>query len=368
MSSETIREYKCPCCGAALSFGAAEQKMKCAYCDSEISLDTYAELAAAAAENPSIGSKYDWDSYVPRDYSAVEAEGLASYICPSCGAEVTGDETMAATVCPYCGNATIVKKQFEGTLRPDFIIPFKIDKQTAMARFEEAAKKAPFLPNLFKDKKKIEEMAGVYVPFWTFDCDCNANMSFKATRTSSWSDSRYIYTKTDTFRVLRQGSVGFEKLPVDGSQKADDAYMEALAPYDFSEAVDFHTAYLSGFLADKYDVSAEESRPRANELVKRSTERAFASTVSGYATVVPENSEVSFSDGRVRYSLLPVWMLNIQYEGQNYRYAINGQTGKTVGAYPIDKKKETLYRLKTFGISFAVCVGILLIAAAIGLL
>ena len=365
---QQIQGYKCPSCGAPIQFDASAQTLTCEYCGTELSVESLQALNEAEKENPPIGSKYDWDHYTPRDYSAVDAEGLASYVCPSCGAEVTGDETMGATVCPYCGNATIVKKQFEGTLKPDYVIPFKVDKKTAMAKFEEAAKKAPFLPDEFKDKKKIEEMAGIYVPFWTFDCDCNANVTYKATRVSTWMDSRFTYTKTDTYRLMRKGSVSFTNLPVDGSKKADDTYMEAIAPFDFSEAMDFNTAYLSGFLADKYDVDAESSKPRANELVKRTTESAFATTTSGYASVLPENSEVSFSNGKVRYALLPVWMLNIKYEDKMYHYAINGQTGKTVGEFPIGKKKQSAYRWKTFGITFGICAAVTALLWFLGIL
>lgn len=65
--------------------------------------------------------------------------------------------------------------------------------------------------------------------------------------------------------------------------------MESIEPYNFADAVDFQTAYLSGYLADKYDVTVEQSVERANARVKKSTEQAFAATVQGYATVTPES-------------------------------------------------------------------------------
>jgi len=224
-------------------------------------------------------SKYDWEHYEPRNYEDTNEINLANYSCPSCGAEITGDNTLGSTVCPYCGQATIVKSQFEGTLRPDYIIPFKIDKKAAMKAFEENFKKAPFLPDEFKNKKKIEEMAGVYVPFWMFDCDCDAAISYNAERVTSWSDSDYTYTKTDFYKLFRAGSVGFANIPVDGSKKADDAYMEAVEPFNYEDAVNFDSAYLSGYLADKYDVSVEDSIERANERVKNSTIEAFEDTI-----------------------------------------------------------------------------------------
>jgi len=349
---ETVQEYKCLCCGAPLVFDGESRSLHCESCDSDFSVETMEQINDAE-NNASKESEYDWGRYEPRSFTEEEAVNLSSYSCPSCGAEITGDDTMGSTVCPYCGNSTIIKEQFAGNLMPDYIIPFKLDKKRAMERFEEACGKAPFLPDEFKDRKRIEEMAGVYVPFWMFDCDCNAAINYSGKKYHYWSDSNYNYTKTDYYKLVRVGSVGFENIPVDGSKKADDDYMESIEPYDYSEAVEFNAAYLSGFLADKYDVSVEDSIERANRRVKNSTEEIFRETTTQFSEVMSESSSVNFSKGKIRYALLPVWMLNLKYEGINYKYAINGQTGKVVGVYPVCKKKKWLCFLKTFIISLA---------------
>ena len=347
---ETINSYKCPCCGAPLVFGGNE--LRCESCDNTFPVETMQQMTEGMAEAGG-ESKYDWENYQPRSYEDTSEINLANYNCPSCGAQITGDDTLGSTVCPYCGQSTIVKGQFEGTLRPDYIIPFKVDKKAAMTAFEADFKNAPFLPDEFKSKKKIEEMAGVYVPFWMFDCDCDAYITYNAERVTRWSDSNYNYTKTDYFKLFRAGSVGFANIPVDGSKKADDAYMEAVEPYNYEDAVDFNGAYLSGYLADKYDVSAEESIERANERVKNSTIAAFNDTTGMFQAVIPEQSRVSFSNGKIRYSLLPVWMLNIKYLDKMYQFAINGQTGKVVGNYPVDEGKKKKFFWKVAGICYA---------------
>ena len=347
---ETINSYKCPCCGAPLVFGGNE--LRCDSCDNTFPVETMQQMSEGMAEAGG-ESKYDWENYQPRSYEDTSEINLANYNCPSCGAQITGDDTLGSTVCPYCGQSTIVKGQFEGTLRPDYIIPFKVDKKAAMTAFEADFKNAPFLPDEFKSKKKIEEMAGVYVPFWMFDCDCDAYITYNAERVTRWSDSNYNYTKTDYFKLFRAGSVGFANIPVDGSKKADDAYMEAVEPYNYEDAVDFNGAYLSGYLADKYDVSAEESIERANERVKNSTIAAFNDTTGMFQAVIPEQSRVSFSNGKIRYSLLPVWMLNIKYLDKMYQFAINGQTGKVVGNYPVDEGKKKKFFWKVAGICYA---------------
>ena len=113
--------------------------------------------------------------------------------------------------------------------------------------------------------------------------------------------------------------------------------MESIEPFDFSEAVDFQTAYLAGYLADKYDVTAEESIERANERIRRSTEQVFADTVEGlYATVVPEQVSIQLKNGKAKYALYPVWLLTTKWRGKQYLFAMNGQTGKFVGDLPAD--------------------------------
>ena len=135
----------------------------------------------------------------------------------------------------------------------------------------------------------------------------------------------------------RGGSIGFNHVPVDGSSKMADDLMESIEPFDFAEAVDFKTAYLAGYLADKYDVDAGQSVERANARIKRSTEDAFASTVQGYMTVTPESSTIRLHNGTAKYALYPVWILNTSWNGQKYTFAMNGQTGKFVGDLPVDK-------------------------------
>ena len=354
---DVVQNYKCPCCTAPLVFNAVTQNLTCESCDNTFPLETMQQMAESG-EASGGNSKFDWESYTPRSYEDTNEVKLSNYSCPSCGAEIQGDDTLGSTVCPYCGNSTIVKGQFEGTLKPDYIIPFKLNKKSAIEAFEGDCKNAPFLPDEFKNERKIEEMAGVYVPFWMFDCDCDAAVSYNAERITAWSDSNYNYTKTDYFKLFRSGTVGFANIPVDASKKAEDSYMEAVEPFNYEDAALFSGAYLSGYLADKYDVSAEESIERANERVKNSTVEAFNDTTNRYTAVIPENSRVSFSNGKIRYSLLPVWMLNIKYMDKMYKFAINGQTGKVVGEYPVDNSKKWKYFWKIAGIAYVAAAAI----------
>ncbi len=343
------QQYKCPCCGGEIEFDSSLQKMKCPYCDTEYEVETLTSYdEVLKSETP---DDMKWDSTAGKDWEGTEADGLNVYVCNSCGGEIIGDETLAATACPYCDNPVILMGQFKGDLKPDYVIPFKLDKKAAKEALKKHYSGKRLLPKVFKDENHIDEIKGVYVPFWLFDTDASANIRYKATRVRTWSDSNYNYTQTSFFSVKRAGTIGFDKVPVDGSTKMADDLMESIEPFDFSKAVDFQTAYLSGYLADKYDVNSEQSIERANQRIKKSTEDAFASTVTGYASVVPEASSVQFKNGSAKYALYPVWLLNTSWQGKKYTFAMNGQTGKMVGDLPLDK---AAYKRWLFGIMGAV--------------
>lgn len=330
-----LQEYKCPCCGGAIAFDSTVQKMKCPYCDTEFEVETLAaydsQLKDAKPED------MGWETGAGSKWQDGEADRLRSFVCRSCGGEITADENTAATACPFCGNPVVMMGQFSGALRPDYVIPFKLDKKAAKAALARHYSGKRLLPKVFKDENHIDKIMGIYVPFWLFDAEADADMRYRATRVRAWSDSQYDYTETSFFSIIRSGSIGFAHVPVDGSAKMADDLMESIEPFDFSEAVDFQTAYLAGYLADKYDVDSKQSIGRANARIKQSTEDAFASTVQGYTAVMPEASGIRLHGGRASYALYPVWLLNTTWDGKKYTFAMNGQTGKMVGDLPLDK-------------------------------
>lgn len=332
---EVLQQYKCPCCDGAIEFSSGAQKMKCPYCGTEFEMETI--LAYDQELQQQTDDNMSWDTAAGGEWTEGEAEGLRVYICQTCAGEIVADEHTGATSCPYCGNPVVMMGQFAGDLKPDYVIPFQLDKKAAMEALKRHTSGKRLLPKVFADENHIREIKGVYVPVWLFEAEANADLRWKATRTRSWSDSEYIYTETNHYSVIRAGTIRYESVPVDGSTKMEDRLMESIEPFDFSQAVDFQTAYLSGYLADKYDVDSEQSVARANERIRRSAEEAYTATVGGYTTLVPVSNHVNLHNGVAKYALYPVWLLTTEWNGQHYLFAMNGQTGKFVGDLPLDK-------------------------------
>ena len=332
-----IKEYKCPCCGGAVEFDSKIQKIKCPYCDTEF--DTEAFTAHEEEVQNAKPDEMDWETTAGGAWEQGEESTLRSYVCNSCGGEIVCDENTAATSCPYCGNPTVVPGQFSGALRPDYILPFRLSKDDAVQALRAHYKGKPFLPRSFTSANHIEQIQGVYVPFWLFDGGAEGAASYRASNTNVYETGDYEITETRHYHVVRAGSLAFEKIPVDASSKMPDDHMDSIETFDYAQLRPFSTAYLPGYLADKYDVTIDDSRDRADTRCRETLAQALRDTVTGYGACVTEREDIALRRGKVHYALLPVWMLSTKWRGQDFLFAMNGQTGKLVGDLPVDKRK-----------------------------
>lgn len=355
-----VTNYQCPACTGPLHYSAKSGKLECDYCGSSFDVaeiealyarkeaeaaaakqaaDAKAEAAQAAKAEAAeaAAASGGWDtSDLSRDWGA-EADGLRVYSCPSCGAELICDQSTAATACPYCGNPAVVPGQFSGALRPDYILPFRLSKDDAVQALRAHYKGKPFLPRSFTSANHIEQIQGVYVPFWLFDGGAEGAASYRASNTNVYETGDYEITETRHYHVVRAGSLAFEKIPVDASSKMPDDHMDSIEPFDYAQLRPFSTAYLPGYLADKYDVTIDDSRDRADTRCRETLAQALRDTVTGYGACVTEREDIALRRGKVHYALLPVWMLSTKWHGQDFLFAMNGQTGKLVGDLPTDR-------------------------------
>ncbi len=348
---QSVTNYKCPACTGPLRYDEKTGRQVCDYCGSSFTVSEieslYAEkdeqaaaAAAAAAEKDeaahAAAAEEGWDSADMSSDWGKDGD-VRAYNCPSCGAELIFDVNTAATSCPYCGNPTIVPGNLSGTLKPDYVIPFRLNKDAAVKALRDYYHGKKLLPKAFASENHINEVKGVYVPFWMYDGSADTAIHATATRvhTNVTRDERI--TVTEYYDVYRNGTVSFDRIPVDASKKMPDEYMDALEPYDYSALTAFSNAYLPGYMADKYDVSADECAARADDRASRTAENAVSSTISGYASVMVDGRDMRLRRGRVKYALLPVWILNTKWHGKDYMFAMNGQTGKIVGDLPVDK-------------------------------
>ncbi|MBP5279713.1 MAG: hypothetical protein J6Z03_04440 [Erysipelotrichaceae bacterium] len=333
-----LKDFKCPNCSGALVFDTKSQKLKCPYCEGTFDPELFEE-----AHNYTVNNE-EWND-----------ENIIVYSCRSCGGTIMADKDTAASSCPYCGNPVVMVSNVSGIYKPKKIIPFMFDKKQAKERYKKHLVNKTLLPNEFTSESTIDEIKGIYVPYWLFDGKATARMWFDATRVRFYSEGNYDCTETSYYKLFRAGSVRFADIPVDASSKVDDELSQSIEPFEVREAKDFSDSYLAGYVADKYDVDVVESREKANSRISNSTSALFASTTRGYDTVVPSSSSITIGEGNQEYVMFPVWLLNVKYQGKMYTFAMNGQTGKFVGDLPYDMGKLARIMISVFVITTLIC-------------
>lgn len=331
--------HKCPNCKGDLPFNPVTGRWDCPFCGSSFSLE---DLNISNA-NPNV-----------KEGEVHEQETVTNvYKCEACGAEMITDENTVSTFCVYCGSTGIIKNRLRGEFKPHYVIPFKTTKEDAMKAYPTLKKGKWFVPDNFFSKANVEKITGVYIPFWLYDARSRGYAIYDAENTSSWSDSDYIYTKHDIYQVLRDGELAFSKVPCDASKKFDDNLMDTIEPFDYKELTSFNMSYLSGFLAEKYDVTVQEDQDRATYRMGNTLLSALEDTIGHYSKISRANQDIKVDFGNVYYALFPVWMLRTKYKDKFYEFAMNGQTGKMVGDVPCDMKKFWRIFFMIFGASSA---------------
>ena len=379
--AERTTVYQCPACTGPLHFDGKLGKLKCDYCGSAFTLqeaeDFYreknkkaaeadkeahkkadeAEAAAAASASAASAASAEEAGYAGNAGGASgwgsDAARMRAYHCTKCGAELICDDTTAATSCPYCGNNTVIPGKFAGVDRPDYVIPFKVDKKQAVSAFKNYYKGRKLLPSSFESENHIEEIKGVYVPFWMFSGRVEGSAEYEAYEESKRRDRDEEVVIRKYYEVQREGEMSFEKIPVDASTKMPDDLMDSIEPFDYKEMRPFAMEYMPGFLANKYDVSKEESRGRADDRAVQSFRAALKDSVKNYNSVRVMKQTERIHPEKAEYGMLPVWLLSSNYQGNNYLFAMNGQSGKMIGDLPISKAKLAAWVIGVFAAVFA---------------
>lgn len=346
--ADTSVSFKCPNCGGPLAYKPGQgEKIKCEYCETEFEVETLEKLYAQSREEAAAAEKAQESQWKPEDagsdWQEEDITGMRTLSCPSCGAEIVCDENTMATQCCYCGNPTLVPGKFSGGLKPDYIIPFVKTKEDAIAQMKKFYKGKWLLPSNYASASRLEKVQGMYVPFWLFDASVEGHAQFSASNSRSWDDGDETITETDHYTCVRQGTMDFHRVPVDGSKSMDDGYMQSIEPYDYQGMKEFTTTYMAGYLADKYDVTAQDACPIADKRISYTAGEQLKETVTGFDSVSVGSCHIVKNKSNTSYAMAPVWILSSQYEGKTYTFMMNGQTGTMAGSLPVDEKKGKLF-------------------------
>lgn len=348
--------YRCPECGGEIGWNGPLGMFKCEYCDGQFSKDKISGINTDTEhEDIQHGEEVD-DEYAVTDDGTIStgANSLVKYRCSNCQAELITDKSTAASICVYCGRPIVMTEQIIGDFKPKYVLPFKKTKEEALTVFSKFMKK-PLTPKDFKDAVTVDKVQGIYIPFWLFSGKCMLQGRYKSMncvreKKTRVNDDERVLRIWDVYDSKREGIISFDKIPADGSSKTDDEAMQSIEPYDFKELIPFDPAYLSGYLAERYDEDASVQEGKIEDRIRCSAHDKLIETVD-FDRVETVSFDYKVTDKETEYALLPTWLLYCTYKGKNYLFAMNGQTGKFIGNLPISIAKTIGIFIGTFLVS-----------------
>jgi len=351
MTNDQVHKFPCPKCGAEVDFDAATGALLCSFCGYNATIPVTQQQI----------QEYDLETALKQMLAAPQqmgyGEGKRSIKCESCGAVNTVDAQVISTECAFCGSNQVVPQEHVAqVVKPESLLPFKVDQARAVAEFRQWLGGGFFRPNPVKKiaREADARLQGVYLPFWTFDA-----------LTSSWwqAEAGHFYYEDESFwttddkgkrvqstrkvqKVRWEPASGrlqlqFDDVLVPASQSIDRAMIERIYPFETKALVPYEPKFLSGWGAEAYTIDLRGGWQTGQQLVENQVRSACAQQVPG-DTQRNLQVKTTFSNMTYKHVLFPVWIASYRYGDKIYHFLVNGQTGEVQGEAPISWIKVAL--------------------------
>jgi Zn finger protein HypA/HybF involved in hydrogenase expression len=329
--AEETRSYKCRHCGGVVSYSATDQELICPYCGKSQALDS--DEVGRAAE------KFEFEVSTVAEARYGWGEERRELVCESCGSVVSVAPDVLTSTCAFCGsNRVLARDLVSDVLRPTALIPFSVDEERVQAQVAEWLGRGWMHPPGLRDLRGVRELAGVYLPYWTFEAQIAADWKAEVgtERVERYRDHGKWKTRVVIDWRWRSGRVHvpIRDLLVAGTAKVSQVILRRVAPFDLDKLVTYDPGYLSGWVAKLTDVGLDDAWAVAREEMRGRAKRACRSD-TGSRHVRNFRMAADFADEHWRYILLPVYLASYRFEDRSFQVMANGQTGKVVGQKPV---------------------------------
>lgn len=341
---ENLQSFPCPGCGGDMVFDVEKQSLACPYCGNAINI---------TAEENSVIHEYPIES--AENIASRDWGGKTTVIhCDSCGSEMVMNDIHLTTECAFCGSIHIRPENDENVIKPESLLPFKVDKRKAIDKFRAWLKKRWLSPNDLKVMAREEKIYGVYIPFWTYDADTRSFYTAEK-GTYYYVTERVWVTDSDGKRRQEERQVRktrwtytsgsyrhfFDDVLVCASQGESKKLIRKLEPFHLQELVPYKNEYLSGFMAEKYSVGLTQGYEEAKSIMQSELYQMIRNQIVA-DEVRNLRIKTSYANVKFKHILLPVWMSAYRYRDKVFKFLVNGQTGEVKGQAPLSPIKVTL--------------------------
>lgn len=327
------KTLKCPNCAAPIVFDPGAAQIQCSYCNSIFFPEELLKQSQAVFASPEV-------------QPATVEEPLYGYNCSNCGANIWTDDTTLATYCFYCHSPVIVAPRVAEGFAPDGLIPFLVDKDEVVSAFTKWSKSRFFTPRDFGTKEHLEQLNGVYLPFWRADGSAKYRVKGEGVNTSESRLGDMITTTREIYDIDREGIFEANNITSLANDKAAEQLVIGTDPFSRGEVKPFNPAYLQGFFAERNNILREQAAEEFARKIQTDASKVVADNVDG--NYDSTSTKVEFLPLQLlnwRLLLHPFWLLTYRQQDTTFLYCMNGVTGESFGELPVSKKRLLLAAL-----------------------
>ena len=300
----SLFDIKCKNCGAPVGYDIVRQTYCCPHCGQTSGIRE-------------IRQQMGYRPLDPEDRRHIHtAAEIAS--CPNCGAEILCGAGEGSETCSFCGGR-LVRREFEESPQfPQYVLPFVLTRQEALARLQQWAEANPAEGRRISEH--LPELEGWYLPY-------------SLVRGPVWGFVRRENSTRD-FHVR----AFVDRAVVNVSRQLDNETLDAAEPFDLSELRPFEHGYIAGHRVKLPDLSGAKRQRRclqeAGNSLRPAMEKKFGTDGIRVNLVQGDLLEIPV--------LLPMYVLKT---GRRL-VAVNGQTGRISMRTEQSKKRSRLWILE----------------------
>lgn len=332
-----VKTFPCTGCGAKLSFAPGTRDLKCEYCGT----------TNAIAENDERIEELDFETFLKALEGRMEAQEVEEVQCNKCGAQQTMAGHLFAGHCAFCGAAIVSKGYASRHIKPRSLVPFQVNRSRAAESFRNWVRGRWLAPNDLKKYAQSDAgLAGVYLPYWTYDCRTASDYAgergddyYTTENYTTTGSSGKSVTQTRRVRHTRwtpkSGHVGrfHDDVLVMASKSLPDHIADSVMRFNLKGLVPYQPEFVSGFQAEAYQLTLKEGFPVARQFIDEAVNALIRADIGGDRQRIHSVS-TRYSDVKFKHVLLPVWISAYRYRDKAYRFLVNGQTGEVSGESP----------------------------------
>jgi hypothetical protein len=334
------KKFSCPACGAEAQWNPAKNALVCPFCGT--TSPAQIELTAAGKQ---VIVEHDLGAAlrgIPDDRRGWQATKI-SVKCQSCQAISVFDPGRVGQRCDFCGSTALVPyEEIKEAFRPESLLPMKFSEDQVRDSIRRWYASRWFAPNRLRQSALTDTVRGVYIPYWTFDAQVQADWT---------AESGYFYYETETYRdangqtqtrqvqkvrwVPSSGKLDhfYDDELVPASRGVQPEMLRRIEPFPTKELTAYQPGFLAGWVVERYQIDLVAAAREARQEMEAETERLCAAQVPGDTH---RNLRVAtdYSGQTFKHILVPIWLLTYNYGARNFQVVINGYTGTIAGRYP----------------------------------